>query len=346
MKKDNANSFKTTCSYCGVGCGMVVHKDAKGKLSVAGDAEHPANKGMLCAKGMNLHYVAMDQSDRLLYPQMRWSKNQPMQRVSWDTALDRAAAVFKALIAKYGPESIAFYLSGQCLTEEYYLTNKLVKGFIGTNNIDTNSRLCMSSAVVGHKTAFGEDSVPVSYDDFELADCFLIAGANPAWCHPIIFRRLEKHKEENPAVKMIVVDPRRTQSCGIADLHLQLNPGTDIVLYHAIARHLIEENWIDTAFIAQHTDGFEAFKALVSRTSLEEAAVICDVPLADIKRAATYIGQAKGFMSMWAMGLNQSVIGVDKNLALLNLFPSPANPMPWGDAKWGGWPTCFPGTAS
>lgn len=319
MRKNQEKSFKTTCSYCGVGCGIVVQQDAKGKIRVEGDPDHPTNQGMLCSKGLNLHYVAADYSDRLLYPEMRWAKNQPRQRVSWDTALDRAAAVFKSLIAKHGPDAVGFYISGQCLTEEYYIANKLVKGFLGTNNIDTNSRLCMSSAVVGYKKTLGEDAVPACYDDIELADCFLIAGANPAWCHPILFRRLENHKEQHPDVKVVVVDPRRTQSCALADLHLQINPGTDIVLYHALARYMIEEELIDEAFIASHTDGFSRFRDFVFQTSLEEAAVICDVPLADIQLAARYIGQAQGFMSMWAMGLNQSVIGVDKNVALINL---------------------------
>ena len=162
-----------------------------GRITVEGDKDHPVNKGMLCSKGMNLHYTVNDRSDRLLYPEMRYNKNQPRQRVSWDTALERTAAVFKTLIKKYGPDSVAFYASGQCLTEEYYVVNKLMKGFIGSNNIDTNSRLCMSSAVAGYKMSLGEDSVPVSYDDIELADCFFVAGANPAWCHPILWRRVE-----------------------------------------------------------------------------------------------------------------------------------------------------------
>jgi ferredoxin-nitrate reductase len=184
------NEHKTICSYCGVGCGIVVEQDSKGNISVEGDQDYPVNKGMLCSKGKNLNYVAQDTSDRILYPEMRWSRNHPLQRVSWDTAFDRAAAVFKSIIEKHGPDSVGFYVSGQCLTEEYYLVNKLTKGFIGTNNIDTNSRLCMSSAVVGYKKMLGEDSVPISYDDIELSDCFLIAGANPAWCHPILFRRM------------------------------------------------------------------------------------------------------------------------------------------------------------
>ncbi len=179
-----------------MGCGIVAGINPQSKVSVEGDTEHPVNAGMLCSKGMNLHYVVNDVSDRILYPEMRWSRSHPRERVSWEDAMDRAAAVFKSLIRKYGPNSVGFYISGQCLTEEYYIANKLTKGFLGTNNIDTNSRLCMSSAVVAYKKTFGEDSVPISYEDIELADVFLIAGANPAWNHPILFRRLEIHKEK------------------------------------------------------------------------------------------------------------------------------------------------------
>ncbi len=312
-------SYKSTCSYCGVGCGIIVNKDSKGKINVEGDPDYPVNKGMLCSKGMNLDYVVQDTSDRLLYPEMRWSRNHPMERVSWDTALDRAVAVFKSIIKKHGPDSVGFYVSGQCLTEEYYIINKLTKGFIGTNNIDTNSRLCMSSAVVGYKKTVGEDSVPIAYADIELADTFLITGANPAWCHPILFRRIEAHKEANPDVKIVVIDPRKTQTCAQADLHLQLLPGTDVVLYNAMARYLIEENLIDKEFIVEHTVDFDTVKEKVFEMSIEDASKICGVPVEDIKLAAQYIGDAKGFISMWTMGLNQSVIGVDKNVSLINL---------------------------
>jgi ferredoxin-nitrate reductase len=315
----NKTSVKTTCSYCGVGCGIIVTKDRKGNLTLEGDKDHPVNRGMLCSKGMNLHYTVTDQSDRLLYPQMRANRNQPLERVSWDAALERAAAVFKSIIKKYGPDAVGFYGSGQFLTEEYYVINKLVKGFIGTNNLDTNSRLCMSSAVVGYKLSLGEDAVPAGYDDIELADCFFIAGANPAWCHPILFRRLEEHKQKNPDTKIIVVDPRRTQSCSIADLHLQINPGTDIVLYNAISKVLIEKGMIDMDFIERSTEGFAELKAEVAKTSLREMAEICDVEEDKIVLAAQYIGNAKGFISMWAMGLNQSIIGVNKNLSLINI---------------------------
>ena len=318
MAVDSQN-FTSTCCYCGVGCGVVVHKDKKGNVSVQGDKDHPVNKGMLCSKGMNLQYTVNDRADRLLYPQMRYNKNMPLQRVTWQDALQRTAAVFKTFIDKYGPDSVAFYISGQCLTEEYYVINKLVKGFIGTNNIDTNSRLCMSSAVAAYKASLGEDSVPVCYDDIELADCFFVTGANPAWCHPIIWRRVEAHKAANPHVKIIVVDPRKTDTASIADLHLQINPGTDITLNHALARCLVENGDIDLEFINDHTEGFEKYKEIIFSRTIEDAAMICGIEQSDILLAAQFIGNARGFLTMWTMGLNQSSIGVNKNLSLINL---------------------------
>ena len=317
--KRNAQTFNTTCCYCGVGCGVEVSIEKNGSVSVSGDKDHPVNKGMLCSKGMNLQYTVNDKTDRLLHPEMRFNRNMPRQRVSWDAALERTAAVFKTFIEKYGPDSVAFYASGQCLTEEYYVINKLIKGFIGSNNIDTNSRLCMSSAVAAYKMALGEDSVPVCYDDIELANCFYITGANPAWCHPILWRRIEAHKTANPDVKIIVVDPRKTDSCALADLHLQINPGTDITLNYAIGRVLIENGDIDPAFIANHTEGFEKYRQTVFGKSLYEASVICGINEDDIRLAAEYIGKAKGFLSLWTMGLNQSSVGVNKNLSLINL---------------------------
>jgi ferredoxin-nitrate reductase len=312
-------SYKSTCCYCGVGCGIVINKDTQGRITVEGDKDHPVNRGMLCSKGMNLHYTVMDTSDRLLYPEIRYNRQQQRQRVSWDAALERTAAVFRTLINKYGPRSVAFYASGQCLTEEYYVLNKLVKGFIGGNNIDTNSRLCMSSAVAGYKLALGEDSVPVSYDDLELADCIFVAGANPAWCHPILWRRVEAAREKNPALKIIVSDPRKTQTCAMANVHIQLNPGTDITLHYAIGRCLVEEGDIDFNFIKDHTEGFEKYRSQIFERTIAEAAAICGVEESDIREAASYIGNAKGFMTMWTMGLNQSVVGVNKNLSLINL---------------------------
>ena len=313
------NTFRTICSYCGVGCGMIVKKDRNNKPVIEGDKDHPVNKGMLCSKGMNLHHAVQDISDRLLYPEMRWSRHHPFERVSWDAAMKRTAAVFRSIINKYGPDSVGFYVSGQCLTEEYYVANKLVKGFLGTNNIDTNSRLCMSSAVAAYTAMLGEDAVPISYSDIEHADCFLIAGANPAWCHPILFRRIEAHKQQNPDVKIIVVDPRKTQSCHAADLHLQITPGTDIYVYHAIARILIENGDIDHKFISGHTEDFEAYRDSVFKTTVEDAARISGVSEESVRLAAGYVAAARGFLTLWAMGLNQSVIGVNKNSALISL---------------------------
>ena len=315
----STNSSTSICCYCGVGCGVVVNKQKNGTITVEGNKDYPVNKGMLCSKGLNLHYTANDKSDRLLYPQMRYNKNMPLQRVSWDEALQRTAAVFKTFINKYGPDSVAFYASGQCLTEEYYVVNKLMKGFIGSNNIDTNSRLCMSSAVAAYKMALGEDTVPLCYDDIELADCFYVTGANPAWCHPILWRRVEAHKAANPHIKIIVVDPRVTDTCSFADLHLQINPGTDITLNHAIGRLLIENGNIDIEFIRNYADGFEKYSQLVFERTVARSAEICGVTEDNLRLAAKYIGEAKDFISMWTMGLNQSSVGVNKNLSLINL---------------------------
>jgi ferredoxin-nitrate reductase len=319
MSNNESRTVRTTCSYCGVGCGIIATRDRSGRLSVKGDADHPSSQGMLCSKGRALHHVVQDHSDRILYPQMRRSRAHPMERVDWTTAIQRAAAVFRSIIQRYGPDAAGLYISGQCLTEEYYVANKLMKGFIGSNNIDTNSRLCMSSAVAAYKLALGDDACPISYSDIELCDCFLVAGANPAWCHPILYRRLEKRKVDHPETKLIVMDPRRTQSCAIADLHLQIQPGTDVAAFNAIARELIEHDWIDHAFVQGHTNGLEAMREAAFALSVDEAAGICRVPAADLRLAARWIGEARAFQSWWAMGLNQSAMGVDKNLALLNL---------------------------
>ncbi len=319
MAKNRDPKVKSTCCYCGVGCGVVIAKENDRTISLEGDAEHPVNRGMLCSKGRNLHHTVNDRGDRLLYPQMRYGKSLPMARVSWDDALQRTAAVFRTFIDRYGPDSVAFYASGQCLTEEYYVVNKLMKGFIGSNNLDTNSRLCMSSAVAAYKLALGEDSVPVCYDDIELADCFFVTGANPAWCHPILWRRVEAHKAAHPEVKIIIADPRVTDSCGIADLHLQLTPGSDVALNHAIGRVLIENGRIDLDFITKHAEGFESYQRQVFSRSMADYSLRCGISEPDIRLAAQYIGEAKGFISMWTMGLNQSSVGVNKNLSLINL---------------------------
>jgi ferredoxin-nitrate reductase len=314
----NKKQVKSTCSYCGVGCGVVLTDHGKGKLTLEGDKSHPSSKGMLCSKGMNLHYTVMDTSDRLLYPTMRYNRDMPLQRVSWDQALDRTAAVFKAIIKKYGPMLSDSTFQDNALPKNITLSISSSKVLL-VLIISIPTLACVCRRLVGYKLTLGEDSVPVCYDDIELADTFLVTGANPAWAHPIIWRRVEAHKQANPDVKIIVVDPRRTQTASQADLHLQITPGTDVTLTNAIGRALIENDWIDTDFILSHADGFEAYKDQVMQRSISEAAEICGISSEEIYLAARYIHEAKGFMSMWTMGLNQSVIGVNKNLSLIDL---------------------------
>ncbi|MEN9359598.1 MAG: hypothetical protein RL095_1133 [Verrucomicrobiota bacterium] len=297
---------------------MLVHQDGRG-LTVAGDPDHPSSRGQLCSKGMNLHHTVADRSDRLLVPQMRSARHHPLQDVTWDEAMFRAAAVFRSIIARHGPDSVGLFVSGQLLTEEYYLANKLCKGFLGTNNIDTNSRLCMSSAVVGYKMSLGDDAPPFSYDDIEASDCLFVTGANPAWCHPILFRRVEAHRAAHPEVKLIVADPRRTQTAEMADLHLALRPGSDIHLHNALAALLVRGGYADLPFLEQHCEGWQDLRDLLAGLDLAAEAEACDLPLEQIELAARMIGESKTLLTLWAMGLNQSRGGVRKNTSLINL---------------------------
>ena len=311
--------FSTTCSYCGVGCGINLTVDTGEVIDLEGNQEHSVNFGMLCSKGLNLHHVVNDKSDRLLYPYGRFSKSHPLRRLSWEQALQRASSVFKTVIEKFGSDSVGLYVSGQMLTEEYYLANKLCKGFFQTNNIDTNSRLCMSSAVVGYKQSLGADTVPIAYEDIEHCDCFFVAGANPAWCHPIIFRRIEAQLAKNSKNNLIVVDPRKTQTAQGADIHLQLRPGTDVQLYNVIASLLFKKGYADKEFLAKYTNGSEETRQFLEKIDIAQSVKICGVEKKDLEKTAEVIGQSKGLLTLWAMGLNQSSKGVDKNLALINL---------------------------
>jgi len=312
-------TVKTTCCYCGVGCGILASRDANGKLTVTGDPDHPVNRGMLCSKGRSLHHVAANHDQRIFKPRLRRARGAAFEEVSMETAIAHVADRFKEIIAEHGPDAVAMYVSGQCLTEEYYLANKLMKGFIGSNNIDTNSRLCMSSAVVGYKMALGDDMVPCSYEDIDLCDCFFVTGANPASCHPILWRRVERRLRNSPSAKLIVVDPRRTDTCAAADLHLQILPGQDIALHNAIAALLIRRGAIDHDFLAQHCEGFEQLRDDLAGLDIASAARQCGVPQDDLVLAATWIGNSPTLLTMWTMGLNQSQFGTDKNLSLLNL---------------------------
>ncbi len=315
--KHEFRTVSTACSYCGTGCGIRLETDGERIISLTGDEHHPANHGKLCSKGRELHHTVRT-DDRLLHPQLRTSFDQPFAPVDWDTALDYGAQKFADIIREHGPDAVAFYVSGQLLTEDYYVFNKLMKGFIGSNNIDANSRLCMSSAVAGYKRAFGADGPPACYEDIELASAYFIIGANPAYAHPIVFRRMEAAKEANPGLKVVVADPRRTDTCSIADLFLPLKPGTDVPLLQAMLNVLIWENLIDQDYIDRHTQGFGAVCERVQAMTPRKAAGICGLDAADIVKAALWFAENKT-LSFWSMGMNQSTSGTDKNNALLNL---------------------------
>lgn len=308
----------SVCCYCGTGCGVLIDADAGRITGVRGDPAHPANRGKLCTKGATLALAVASTSGRVLYPELRSEKEAVRTRASWDEALGHAAAAFRAVIRKHGPDAVAFYISGQLTTEAYYVFNKLAKGLIGTNNIDSNSRLCMSSAVAGYKATLGADSPPGCYDDIEHAGTIFIAGSNTAYAHPIVFRRIEAARQRNPDLKLVVVDPRRTDTAGEADLHLALLPGTDVALYHAMLNVMLWEDLVDRDAIAARTEGWEALRELVRDYTPEKAAAICGVAAADIVQAARWF--AKGpTLSLYCQGLNQSTCGVDKNGALINL---------------------------
>ncbi|WP_223462929.1 MULTISPECIES: nitrate reductase [unclassified Pseudomonas] len=308
----------STCCYCGVGCGVLIEHDGERILGVSGDPAHPANFGKLCSKGSTLHLTG-DETARALYPELRLGKGLARHRTDWDTALDHAASVFAATIAEHGPDSVAFYISGQLLTEDYYAFNKLARALVGTNNIDSNSRLCMSSAVVGYKRSLGADAPPCSYEDLESSDCVMIVGSNMAYAHPVLFRRLEEAKSRRPQMKVIVIDPRRTDTCDLADLHLPILPGTDVALFHGILHLLLWEDWIDRDFIKDHTEGLPDLKKLVRDYTPQMVSQLCGISVEQLQQCAEWVGTSPSFLSLWCMGLNQSTAGSAKNSALINL---------------------------
>ena len=308
---------KSTCCYCGVGCGVIISSKNDKIIDVKGDPTHPANFGRLCTKGSTLHLTAK-LDNRLFYPEMRLTREATRKRVSWDDSLDYLTEKFAQTIEKHGPDSVAFYISGQLLTEDYYVFNKLAKGLIGTNNVDTNSRLCMSSAVAGYKVTLGSDAPPACYDDIDHTECLFIAGSNTAFAHPIIYRRIEDAKAKNPNLKIIVVDPRRTDTAQSADLHLAILPGTDVALFNGMLHVMLWEGLLDMAYIDAHTNGFDALKDTVRDYTPKMVADICGIKEADIITAAKWFGKGPS-LSMYCMGLNQSVHGTDKNAALINL---------------------------
>jgi assimilatory nitrate reductase catalytic subunit len=314
---------QTTCPYCGVGCGMKVtpHEASPRSISgiesyqvtVIGDKSHPANKGRLCVKGSSAGET-VDFDGRMFAPQVNGKE------VSWDSALNTVADAFKNIIKEHGSDAVAFYVSGQLLTEDYYVANKLMKGFMGSANIDTNSRLCMASAVVGYKRAFGSDTVPCSYEDLELADLIVIVGSNTAWAHPIVYQRIVAEKKRRPDLKVVVVDPRKTATCDLADLHLPLKPGADAVLFNGLLAHLAQADALDQDFIAQHTEGFEqALHAAQNEPGhLKMVAEQCVLDEADVQQFFDWVVARPKMVTLYSQGINQSSSGVDKSNAIIN----------------------------
>src|SRR3989454_9830827 len=297
----------TVCGYCGVGCGVLGSVSNNEIISVRGDPVHPANFGRLCSKGLSLHKA--DPSFRALYPEIG------NERKSWDQACDFIAERMRATITQHGPDAVGFYVSGQFLTEDYYVFNKLAKGLIGTNNIDSNSRLCMASAVAGYKRSLGADAPPACYEDVDLDQCIFIAGSNMAWAHPVLYRRVEQARPRN----LVVVDPRKTETARAATLHLQITPGSDVALFNGMLHVMLAEGWCDAAYIRAHTEGFDAVRETVREFPPKAAAAACGIPEKDLFEAAKLFATSQATLSLYCQGLNQSSSGTAKNAALINL---------------------------
>ncbi|MGA7327640.1 MAG: molybdopterin-dependent oxidoreductase [Rhodomicrobium sp.] len=300
--------IRTTCPYCGVGCGLRVAADG----TLFGDQDHPANKGRLCSKGAALGDTLTTEG-RLLHPQIGG------RNASWDEALDCIAAKFTQTIAENGPDAVALYVSGQFLTEDYYVANKLMKGFIGSANIDTNSRLCMASSVAGHVRAFGEDIVPGCYEDIEAADLAVLVGSNTAWCHPVLYQRLAAAQEKR-GTKVVVIDPRHTPTCDIAGIHLAIRSGSDVAVFAGLLVHLTESGACDGAWTEKFATGFAAAAqtARQSAPSLAEVAEIAGVPAADLAQFYDWFANTERSVTLYSQGTNQSSSGTDKVNAIIN----------------------------
>ncbi|USG62027.1 molybdopterin-dependent oxidoreductase [Sneathiella marina] len=313
MADTECSTVKTTCPYCGVGCGISVSKDTEAGFKISGDMAHPANKGLLCSKGAALADT-LGRKGRLLAPEIN------RKSVEWETALNKIATGFQEIIDIYGPDAVAFYVSGQLLTEDYYVANKLMKGFIGAANIDTNSRLCMSSSVAGHKRAFGSDTVPGCYEDLELADLVVLTGSNAAWCHPVLYQRLVAAKTTRPNMKVIVIDPRQTATSDCADLHLPIKPGTDAVLFNGLLTHLKKQQKFDDHFTNKFCDGLDATVATAEATApnVEFVANVCCLDAKDVLEFYAYFEKTEKAMTLYSQGINQSSSGTDKVNSILN----------------------------
>jgi assimilatory nitrate reductase catalytic subunit len=302
-------TVKTTCPYCGVGCGVLATAKPDGSVGIKGDPDHPANFGRLCSKGSALgETLGLD--ERLLYPEIG------DRRATWEESLNLVAAKFIEAIETHGPDSVAFYASGQMLTEDYYAANKLMKGFIGTANIDTNSRLCMASSVAGHRRAFGSDTVPGTYEDLELADLVLLVGSNLAWCHPVLYQRLATAKEARPQMQVVLIDPRRTTTADIADLHLAIAPDGDVALFAGLLRYLAENDCIDSTYVSAHVAGLDS--AIAAAPGLQTVSAKTGLSQDDLRRFYTLFSATEKVVTVYSQGVNQSASGTDKVNAIIN----------------------------
>ena len=304
---------RTTCPYCGVGCGVLARVSDDGQVEVRGDPEHPANRGRLCSKGTALGDT-LDLAPRLLHPEVDG------ETVSWEAALDTVASGIRAAVAKHGRDSVAFYVSGQLLTEDYYVANKLMKGFLGSANIDTNSRLCMASAVAGHKRAFGADAVPGCYEDIERAKLVVLVGSNAAWCHPVIYQRLVQAKKDHPELRVVLIDPRRTASADIADLHLAIRPGADATLFNGLLVWLHAQDEAHSLFVSEHTEGLDAalFAARASSPDIDSVARECGLDPAQVAEFFDLFARTERVVTLFSQGVNQTSSGTDKVNAIIN----------------------------
>ncbi|TRY30214.1 nitrate reductase [Aliiglaciecola sp. M165] len=308
--------IQSTCPYCGVGCGVDIqvsqNRDQKVNIqAINGSIDHPANFGKLCVKGSHLLETNSPEG-RMVTPSIKGKAS------NWQESTSYVAKKIKQAIEEFGPDSVAFYVSGQLLTEDYYVANKLMKGFIGSANIDTNSRLCMSSAVAAQKRAFGADSVPCSYEDLDMTELVIFVGSNAAWTHPVLYQRIERAKALNPSMKTIFIDPRKTASCENADLHLAIKPGTDVALFNGLLRYLKQNNALDAEFIEKHTLGFEQAIEEVEDWTPLKVSKVCDLPINDVLHFYEAFTQSKSSISFYSMGVNQSSQGVDKGNSIIN----------------------------
>ena len=305
-------SIQTTCPYCGVGCGILVQEENE-TVTVRGDSSHPSNLGRICSKGAALGET-LSLEGRLLTPEVNG------EVVSWEQASQTVADRFNEIISESGADAVAFYVSGQLLTEDYYVANKLMKGFIGSGNIDTNSRLCMSSAVAAYKRAFGSDTVPCSYQDLESADLVVLTGSNTAWCHPVIYQRIKQAKRNNPQLQIVVIDPRRTSTCEIADLHLPLKAGSDSLLFNGLLSYLHNHDALNHAYIESHCENFDAALSAAGQSAgdVSQVAELCGLRHEELENFYALFTRTEKVVTLFSQGINQSVSGTDNGNSIIN----------------------------